>query len=427
MAHEWYVQHNGKLYGPLTSANLKKLAAEGKVSPSTNVRSGTEGNWVPAGRVQGLFAASATDGPTVAKAPAPTAAPRQQVTPPPIAPPVAPPVAKPVARVPLGSFVPKAQPAAAPAGSMAAKIIGAVSLVFGILSLAFGFMVLATKWLPMFDALAWMGIGVGNLGLILGIAGFVISARKQGSGLALNIAGTSSSVVGLVLTVVFGVMFGLFGGKPAPIAVVPTPPPVIVAPEPEPEQPPEPEPAPPPEPVWTLASESIDQPPIKASIVSAKIEQVRMESVDLSTLKKSKPQPMLKVVVTIENTTADRIVEVPGWPGGGDLIGTGVSELLGNDAGKALQSATATAKLNDNAGNAYKQVALMSLFGAQIQTADHAVRPGKSKQLELVFPPPLDTIEYLRIELSPAGFTGAEPLRFQIPKEMIGGMTAPMP
>jgi hypothetical protein len=297
---------------------------------------------------------------------------------------------------------------------MAAKILGAVSLVLGILALA-------TFWLPMLGALGWMGVGVGSLGLILGIAGFVISARKQGSGLALNIAGTSSSVVGLVLTVVFGVMFGLFGSKPtAPIvAGLPAPPPIVAEPEPEPE----PEtPAPPPEPVWTLAGEAIEQPPIKASIVSAKIEQVRMESADLSTLKKSKPQPMLKVVVAFENTTSDRIVEVPGWPGGGDLIGTGVTELLGSDAGKALQSATATAKLNDNAGNAYKQVALMILFGAQIQTAGHAVRPGKSKQLELVFPPPLDTIEYLRIELSAAGFSGAEPLRFQIPKEMIAGM-----
>jgi hypothetical protein len=422
MAHEWYVQHNGKLYGPLSSANLKKLAAEGRISAATNVRLGAEGNWVPAARVQGLFVASSAEAPPVtgpaAKSPPPkTAPPREHLTPPPIAPPIAPQVAAPVARMPVGSFVPKAQPAAAAAGSMAAKILGAVSLVLGILALA-------TFWLPMLGALGWMGIGVGSLGLILGIAGFVISARKQGSGLALNIAGTSSSVVGLVLTVVFGVMFGLFGSKPSPpiVAVLPTPPPVVVAPEPEPE----PEaPAPPPEPVWTDASQAIEQGPIKASIASAKIEQVRIESADLSTLKKSKPQPMLKVVVTIVNTSVDRIVEVPGWPGGGDLVGTGVSELLGSDAGKALQTATATAKLNDNTGNAYKQVALMSLFGAQLPSGDHAVRPGKSKQLELVFPPPLDTIEYLRIELSAAGFSGTEPLRFQIPKEMIAGMAAP--
>ncbi len=48
MANHWYVQHNGKLYGPLASGELKRLAAEGKVKPTTQVRLGTEGQWGPA-------------------------------------------------------------------------------------------------------------------------------------------------------------------------------------------------------------------------------------------------------------------------------------------------------------------------------------------------------------------------------------------
>ena len=54
MANEWYVQHGGKQVGPLTSSTLKKLAAEGKIAPTTTVRLGPEGNWVPASRVQSL-------------------------------------------------------------------------------------------------------------------------------------------------------------------------------------------------------------------------------------------------------------------------------------------------------------------------------------------------------------------------------------
>ena len=87
---------------------------------------------------------------------------------------------------------------------------------------------------------------------------------------------------------------------------------------------------------------------------------------------------MLKVRVTIENTSNDKIVEVPGWVGGGDLIGQGVGQLLGGEVGQAVQTATATAKLTDNAGNPYKQAPAMSVFGAQIELGgDHAVRPWK--------------------------------------------------
>ena len=146
-----------------------------------------------------------------------------------------------------------------------------------------------------------------------------------------------------------------------------------------------------------------------------------MESADISVMKREPPKPMLKIRVAIENVTADKIMEVPGWVGGGDLIGQGVGQLLGGDAGKAVQAATATATLTDNAGNVYKQTSTLSVFGAKINFGeDHALRPGQSTQAELIFPPPLATAEFLRLELSPAGFSGSEALRFQIPKTMIG-------
>ena len=39
---EWFVQHGGKQHGPMSSATLKRLASENKISPTTNVRLGTE-------------------------------------------------------------------------------------------------------------------------------------------------------------------------------------------------------------------------------------------------------------------------------------------------------------------------------------------------------------------------------------------------
>lgn len=435
MAHEWFVQHGGKAVGPLAAAQLKKLAAERKITPATQIRQGAEGAWVAAGRVQGLFAPAATASPNAASpnaAPAnavpPKTAPLKTPPPPPAAPPpIAPPQASPVAPLPVGMAVaqpPWARAAAAQAvpvapQSMAGKILGAVAIILGTVALA-------TFWLPMLPGLiGWVGIAAGALGLLFGILGLVVAALSGGSGLILNISGTSSAAVGLVLSIVLGVTFGLFAGKTEQVAARPTLPPVVpqVVETPPPA---EPEPMPPPEPVWTDASEAIQQGDVKATIAGVAIEQVRMESPDLSQIRRPKPQPMLKVRLTIENTSTDKIIEVPGWMGGGDLIGQGVGQLLGGEAGKALQAATATATLVDNIGNAYKQISTLSVFGAKLPGAgDAALRPGKSASLDLVFPPPLESIEYLRLESSPAGFSGAEPLRFQIRRALVTGMAAP--
>jgi hypothetical protein len=425
MAHEWYIQHGGKQYGPLTSAKLKELAAQRKITPATSVRLGASGNWVPASRVQGLFAAQPASAPPRAPTPRPAASDLLDDELPPLAsPPAPPPMASPLARVPLGAVAPVAR-AVEPEGSLAPKIIGAVGLIFGILALA-------TCWLPMLGgAVAWTGIVVGGLGLVLGATALALSAMKKGSGLYLNIAGTSSAAVGLVLSVVLGITFGMFS-KPPPQQVIvqrPAPPPPVEQPPPVVEAPKEPEPPPPPEIVWTPADQAIDSPPIRAKIAGVAIEKIRLESSDISTLKRGPPQPMLKIRVTIENTSADKIVDVPGWVGGaGGLLGGDLgAELAGSllkdsKAGKSLQAVTAGATLVDSAGNNYAQTPSVQVFGAKLTLGeDNSLRPGNSSTKELVFPPPLEapTIEFLRLELSPGGFSGSEPLRFQIPMAMI--------
>ena len=93
---------------------------------------------------------------------------------------------------------------------MAGKILGAVAIIFGAVATA-------TFWLPMLGGpIGWTGIAVGALGMIVGIVGLVVAAMTKGAGLILNVAGTSSSAVGLVLSVVLGVTFGMFAASPAP-------------------------------------------------------------------------------------------------------------------------------------------------------------------------------------------------------------------
>ena len=376
---------------------------------------GAEGAWVPASKVQGLFAppAAATTPPAPAAAQAvPRAVP---LSAPPLATPLPPPTASGMAPPPWARpAVPKAVPSGQSA--MAAKIVGAVAITFGAAAMV-------TFWLPILGGLlGWTGMIAGALGLVIGIAGLVFAAVSNGSGLILNIAGTSSSAVGLVLAVVLGATYGMFAGAPPPMIV--QKPALPDVPPSRQELPPPVEPEPEPEPVWTDASQPIEQAPIKASITGVVIEQIRLESSDISTMKRQPPQPMLKIRLAIENISTDKIVAVPGWVGGGDAISQGVGQLLGGEAGKAVQAATATAKLTDNVGNSYTQTPAHSVFGAKISFGeDPGVRPGDSTQAELIFKPPLETIEFLRLELSAGGFSGTDALRFQIPKAMIGGLS----
>lgn len=53
----WYIKTNdGHEEGPLSPAILKSRAQQGQVTPQTMVRHGTDGNWVTASHVKGLFA-----------------------------------------------------------------------------------------------------------------------------------------------------------------------------------------------------------------------------------------------------------------------------------------------------------------------------------------------------------------------------------
>ena len=53
---DWYVRVDGEQYGPYTSEQLKMYASEGHVTRDSEVRRGTDGRWVIASQVKGMFA-----------------------------------------------------------------------------------------------------------------------------------------------------------------------------------------------------------------------------------------------------------------------------------------------------------------------------------------------------------------------------------
>jgi hypothetical protein len=55
MADDWFCEIAGRELGPLSSQQLKTMAAKGQILPSDCVHQGAAGKWVPSGQVKGLF------------------------------------------------------------------------------------------------------------------------------------------------------------------------------------------------------------------------------------------------------------------------------------------------------------------------------------------------------------------------------------
>ena len=55
MSADWFCKIGEKQVGPLSGQQLKTVVAKGQLRPEHLLRRGTEGPWIPAGRVKGLF------------------------------------------------------------------------------------------------------------------------------------------------------------------------------------------------------------------------------------------------------------------------------------------------------------------------------------------------------------------------------------
>jgi hypothetical protein len=74
-AADWFCKIGEKKVGPLTGQQLKTIVAKGQLKPEHLVRRGSEGPWVPAGRIKGLFPESASGAAAGKKLPQATAKP----------------------------------------------------------------------------------------------------------------------------------------------------------------------------------------------------------------------------------------------------------------------------------------------------------------------------------------------------------------
>lgn len=99
MAASWFVRGGGKVYGPLDSAKLRQLVADGKIDQTTEVAQSQAGPWVPAGKVKGLFIQPPIPSPSAKPTPAAIPVPPVKDPPPAVAVPATPAAeAQPVAK-----------------------------------------------------------------------------------------------------------------------------------------------------------------------------------------------------------------------------------------------------------------------------------------------------------------------------------------
>lgn len=111
MSADWFCKIGEKKVGPLNGQQLKTIVAKGQLRPEHLVRQGSEGPWVPAGRIKGLFPKSSAGSaqPQGKKSPQATAKPSPNTA----AKPGTPPMAK-AASLPTAAEAPAPPPADVP-------------------------------------------------------------------------------------------------------------------------------------------------------------------------------------------------------------------------------------------------------------------------------------------------------------------------
>jgi hypothetical protein len=285
--------------------------------------------------------------------------------------------------------------------SRAAHSLGIAALVIGVLSFF-------VCWIP------FLGIAVSGLGLLLGLGGLVLAVVRRGSGVGFSIAGSGLSALSLVSCLVWTfALSSAFKAVDNAVAkqnrtnqgAVPDSNPDKAPPQnqgdgppPAPDKPP----APPAksEPEWADASKgAVRQGDLQVQITLVTIGQVPLKTITGNS--KSKDN-LLMVKLELLNMNPTKKVEYHSW------------------SGKDISFDRDFATLKDNFDNSYKRISFgLGSYPVGAVERSESIYPNKSVTDVLVFELPLDTIEYLRLELPAKNFGGTGMLRLQIPKAMI--------
>jgi len=285
--------------------------------------------------------------------------------------------------------------------SRAAHSLGIAALVIGV----FSFFVC---WIP------FLGIAVSGLGLFLGLGGLVLAIVRRGSGVGFSIAGSGLSALSLVICLVWTfALSSAFKAVDTAVAkqnrtnqsAVRDPDHEKAAPQNQGDVPqPAPDKPPPPptktEPEWADATKGA----VRLGDLQLQVTEVTIGQVPLKTItgnSRSKDN-LLMVKLQLLNTNPTKKVEYHSW------------------SGKDISFDRDYATLRDNFDNSYKRISFgIGSYAVGSVARSESIYPNTPVTDVLVFEMPLNTMEYLRLELPAKNFGGTGTLRLQIPKAMI--------
>jgi hypothetical protein len=278
--------------------------------------------------------------------------------------------------------------------SRAAHSLGIAALVVGV----FSFFVC---WIP------FLGIAVSGLGLLLGLGGLALAIVRRGSGVGFSIAGSGLSALSLVICLVW--TFALSSAFRAvdnavakqnrtnQSAVSDRDRDKAAPPSGQDKAPPPPTKS---EPDWADASKGA----VRQGDLQVQVAQITIGQVPLKTItgNSSSKDNLLMVKLELLNTNPTKKVDYHSW------------------SGKDISFDRDFATLKDNFDNSYKRISFgLGSYPVGAVERSESIYPNKSVTDVLVFEVPLDTMEYLRLELPAKNFGGTGMLRLQIPKAMI--------
>lgn len=403
MLAEWFCRISGDDLGPLSSGELKAMAADGRLRPEDYLRKGTEGPWLLAAGIKGLFPAEGSapgaSGPTrlpVAKPlkdPGADPPPRPRPASLPAARPAAPPAVRRRSQRRSASELPAAQPSPKvppiPAATGPGGSAGAEPERFDIVTDAdtpaartagrttggpAGRRSRRRRNTIVIGSLVMLVIGLAVAGVVLAVANRDFGESAKRANEATSGAPTDDGEI-------------LAGTE-----------------DPAPDSPqrrgagasgPSDEPG---DPQWLDASKSaIRREDVGVRISSAKIVGPR-EIQEVLGLSGRPRRTYLLVVVDVENLSGDRQLEYTRW-GSGSSISRRV-------------------RLSDNLDKTYRMTRFVEA-GARGPSTSAPIGPSERIEDLLVFQRPAEGVEFLRLELPAAALGMQGTLRFKIPREMI--------
>lgn len=290
----------------------------------------------------------------------------------------------------------------------------------GVASVILGILAFLICWIPF---LGMLGLPFSILGIVLGGIGLLVALFRRGTGIGFAIAGIAISLVAAIMV---GVTTHATAKAISQISkvsadqsakenatnqtIIPqqdqtehgapaTPPdndpsnnvPAVASSLPK-ESSPNREPAT----EWADASSAVKQGDIQLRVDSVAIGFVKGKSFGEFTSQ----EKQLKITIEIKNSNPNRKIDYRGWSGSTSFLDD-------------------VAHLTDNFGNVYKRITFGLGSRVDGQVGSESIYPGKSISDVLVFEVPLDTVEYLHLELPAKNFEGEGKIRFQIPKAMI--------